>query len=79
MPRREREPPAPTALDDILSAESLASSPWVKARIRELGLVGKKVQSWLPPEFRMRYVGRHDFSHGNWEPVCRESRLYENV
>lgn len=56
MPRREQEPPAPTVLDEVMSANSLASSPWVKTRIRELGLVGKKVRTWLPPSFCIRTV-----------------------
>lgn len=51
MARREREPPAPTPLDEVLSAASLSSSPWIRLRIKELGLVGKKVQSWTPPRF----------------------------
>ena len=51
MARREREPPAPTPLDEVLSAASLSSSPWIKFRIKELGLVGKKANPWLPPHF----------------------------
>lgn len=47
--RRSREPPAPTPLDEVLSIESLRSSPWVLARIRELRLQGKLVKGWTPP------------------------------
>lgn len=51
MPRRRssREPAAPTPLDEALSRVSLASSPWVVARIRELRLRGKLVHGWTPP------------------------------
>ena len=32
------EPPAPSEADELLSGESLRFSPWVAARIKELGL-----------------------------------------
>lgn len=32
------EPPVPSEADELLSGESLAFSPWVAARIKELGL-----------------------------------------
>lgn len=62
MPRRDREPPAPTPMDERESADSLDSSPWVKARIRELGLVGKKVSTWLPPRFVVRTIRRKTYA-----------------
>lgn len=54
MERRDREPPAPTLLDEVLSAESLDSSPWIKRRIKELGIVGKKVRVWALPVYSTR-------------------------
>lgn len=53
MKRRDREPPAPTALDELLSSSSLESSPWVKSRIRKLNLKGRLVHGWTPPYVRM--------------------------
>jgi len=47
--RGEREPPAPTPLDEVLSRSSLESSPWVKQRIEELDLRGRLVKGWTPP------------------------------
>lgn len=47
--RRRREPPAPTPLDEVLSIESLRSSPWVLSRIKELQLRGRLVKGWTPP------------------------------
>lgn len=47
--KADREPPAPTPLDEVLSGSTLESSPWVKARIRELRLRGTKVRCWTPP------------------------------
>lgn len=49
MARAAREPPAPTPLDEVLSAEFLESSPWVVARIKQLKLVGKPTKTWIPP------------------------------
>lgn len=49
MPRLVRESAAPTPLDEALSGESLESSPWVQARIKELRLEGTKVAYWTPP------------------------------
>jgi len=55
MARRkgDREPPAPTAIDEVLSRESLESSPWIKQRIKELKLEGRLVHGWTPPVVRM--------------------------
>ena len=47
--RGEREPPAPTPLDEVLSASSLESSPWIRQRIQELNLTGRRVKGWTPP------------------------------
>ena len=47
--RGDREPPAPTPLDEILSGASLESSPWIRQRIRELRLKGRQVKGWTPP------------------------------
>jgi hypothetical protein len=49
MTRRDREPPAPTPLDEALSASSLRSSPWIQMRLRELKLKGRLVKGWTPP------------------------------
>lgn len=54
--RRSREPAAPTPLDEALSRASLESSPWVVARIRELGLQGRLVHGWTPPVVAMAEV-----------------------
>jgi hypothetical protein len=55
MPKRgEREPPAPTPLDEVLSASCLQSSPWVLARIKALKLRGRLVRGWTPPQFTQR-------------------------
>jgi hypothetical protein len=58
MSRREKEPPAPTPLDEAMSLASLTSSPWVVARIKELGLEGKKVNHWTPPQYSVPVVSR---------------------
>ena len=47
--RGDREPPAPTPLDEELSRASLQSSPWIRQRIKELNLKGKQVNGWTPP------------------------------
>lgn len=47
--RRNREPGAPTRIDEILSVVSLRSSPWVVQRIRELKIKGRLVKGWTPP------------------------------
>jgi hypothetical protein len=47
--RREREPPPPTPLDEVLSVSSLESSPWIQRRIKELKLQGRLVKGWTPP------------------------------
>jgi hypothetical protein len=52
-PRPDREPPAPSALDEYLSAASLRSSPWVLRRLRELRLEGHLVKGWTPPVVRI--------------------------
>lgn len=49
MPKCDREPAAPTPLDEVLSESWLESSPWVQARIKELRLEGTKVSGWTPP------------------------------
>jgi hypothetical protein len=49
MSPRGREPKAPSAVDEWLSAASLRSSPWVRQRIKELRLKGKLVKGWTPP------------------------------
>lgn len=46
---RNREPQAPTPLDELISVQSLRSSPWVMRRIRELKLEGRLVKGWTPP------------------------------
>ena len=46
---RNREPQAPTPLDEFLSVVSLRSSPWVVRRIRELQIKGRLVKGWTPP------------------------------
>lgn len=51
MSRRDREPKAPSVVDEWLSAASLRSSPWVRQRIKELRLKGKLVKGWTPPVF----------------------------
>lgn len=51
MSPRGREPKAPSAVDEWLSAASLRSSPWVRQRIKELRLKGKLVKGWTPPMF----------------------------
>ena len=47
--RGDREPPAPTLIDERLSQESLQSSPWIRQRIKELQLKGRQVKGWTPP------------------------------
>ena len=47
--RVSREPAAPTPLDEALSVASLASSPWIVKRIKELKLKGRLVKGWTPP------------------------------
>ncbi len=47
--QRDREPEAPTPIDELISSQSLRSSPWVVQRIRELGLEGRLVKGWTPP------------------------------
>jgi hypothetical protein len=47
--RGDREPPAPTPVDELISRNSLRSSPWILARIRELNLKGRLVKGWTPP------------------------------
>lgn len=48
--RRVLEPPAPTPLDEVMSAEFLESSPWIRSRIKELGLSGRPARHWTPPQ-----------------------------
>jgi len=45
-------------LDEVLSRSSLDKAPWVRARIKELGLKGKPPCRWLPPTFSIRDQGR---------------------
>jgi len=52
-PHADREPPAPSPLDEYLSAASLRSSPWVLRRLRELRLEGHLVKGWTPPVVRI--------------------------
>lgn len=66
-PRPDREPPAPSALDEYLSAASLRSSPWVLRRLRELQFEGRLVRGWTPPLVRIpapndsrRWGGRNE-------------------
>jgi len=40
-------------IDEVLSQESLESSPWIKQRIKELKLEGRLVHGWTPPVVRM--------------------------
>ena len=46
---RERDSEAPSRWDESCSRNSLRPSPWVRRRIKELGLNGKLVKHWLPP------------------------------
>ena len=50
------EPPAPTPFDEVLSRESLNYSPWVKQRIKLLGIKGRKITTWLPPFIEARQL-----------------------
>lgn len=52
-PPADREPPAPSLVDEYLSAMSLKSSPWVQQRLRELKLKGRLVKGWTPPLVRV--------------------------
>lgn len=52
----EREPPAPTPLDEVMSQISLDFSPWIAARIKELRLQGRLVKGWTPPLMKMPSV-----------------------
>jgi hypothetical protein len=47
--KRDREPPAPTPLDEVMSRVFLESSPWIQKRIKDLGLKGQFVKGWKPP------------------------------
>ena len=51
------EPPAPTPLDEVLSVQSLETAPWVRQRIKELGIKGRRVTTWSPPILRTRPDG----------------------
>lgn len=53
MTKRDREPPAPTPLDEYASAASLRSSPWIEQRLRELRFKGRLVKGWTPPVIDM--------------------------
>lgn len=46
---RERDSEAPSSWDESCSRNSLRPSPWVRRRIKELGLNGKLVKHWVPP------------------------------
>ena len=46
---RERDSEAPSRWDESCSRNSLRPSPWVRRRIKELGLNGKLVTHWVPP------------------------------
>jgi len=50
---KEKEPEAPSRWDESCSRNSLRPSPWVRRRIRELGLSGKLVQHWVPPAVKL--------------------------
>lgn len=54
--RGDREPPAPTPVDELISRNSLRSSPWILARIRELNLKGRLVKGWTPPTYSVAAV-----------------------
>jgi hypothetical protein len=45
----DREPPAPTPLDEVMSVMFLESAPWVRARIKHLRLTGRLAAGWTPP------------------------------
>ena len=45
----DREPPAPTPLDEVMSVMFLESAPWVQSRIKKLRLSGRLVRGWTPP------------------------------
>jgi hypothetical protein len=45
----DREPPAPTPLDEVLSKLFLESAPWVRARIKKLRIEGRLAHGWTPP------------------------------
>jgi len=50
---KEKEPEAPSKWDESCSKNSLRPSPWVRRRIKELGLSGKLVKHWVPPAVRL--------------------------
>jgi hypothetical protein len=56
MRRLKGEPPAPTPLDEVLSMKSLDHSPWVKHRLKVLGIKGRYLTTWLPPVVDTRHV-----------------------
>jgi len=60
MKRRRGEPPAPTPLDEALSRASLRSSPWIKQRLKELGIRGKQVTTWFPPFIETRCLPQNE-------------------
>jgi hypothetical protein len=57
----DREPPAPTPLDEVMSLATLESAPWVRQRINELKLQGRLLRptnqrAWTPPVIRIAWV-----------------------
>ena len=65
MSRQGKEPPAPTPMDEAMSIKNLASSPWVIARIKELGFEGKKVNHWTPPQYSLPFRPRLSLPSSN--------------
>jgi hypothetical protein len=50
---KDKDSEAPSRWDESCSRNSLRPSPWVRRRIRELGLSGKLVKHWVPPAVRL--------------------------
>ena len=50
---REKELEAPSRWDESCSRNSLRPSPWVRRRIKELGLSGTIVKHWVPPAVKL--------------------------
>ena len=57
-PRTTRTNDAPTERDERESVASLRPSPWVRARIAALRLVGRPATAWTVPIFKLREVTR---------------------
>ncbi len=53
MKLKDKDSKAPSSWDESCSRNSLRPSPWVRRRIRELGLNGKLVKHWVPPAVKL--------------------------